>query len=359
MNSLIDENNKENDYLNSKNIYNPSQKNFEFMNNSPQNEAEYLQSNFSLKNDSEKNDYYSNHTLLNKDVYRTISPENKSQNFNTGINFFNNISSSKSNFLNNNTSANFFNSSNNLNNIQFSTVEKQSNHNLINISNIENSDLNHNTLTANRNITTKNQTNKSIVPKNIKKQIQDKISLFCTDTSNKALALKNIIENYTAINKKIFKTRKQIDQKFLKPDLEQEIKKDNKEFKRSKGFFIYPKSLLNPVYVSENDKNVFLESNYVDKLNENKAFAARNLIFNKYKVYINNKDLYNYKSDIRPDKTHDDYIEIFKKNKIRKDSFNIKKLIFNTKVIQKEINDKFEEMKTAKIVSNILNKIIS
>ena len=48
--------------------------------------------------------------------------------------------------------------------------------------------------------------------------------------------------------------------------------------------------------------------------------------------------------------------EIFKKNKVRSDSFNIKKMIINTNYIQREINEKFQEMKVKKIVSNSVNK---
>lgn len=186
-----------------------------------------------------------------------------------------------------------------------------------------------------------------------KKEIESRIIQACMTTSNKSIGLKNRIENYSPIKNKIKIKRKKVDNVFLKPELEQDIDNENDKFKKTKRFFIYPKSFLNPVYISDNDRNVLRESNYVDSLNEEKAFAARNLIFNKYKVFIDKEDIYDYEKDIQQERSHKDKVENFKKSKIRNNSFNIKKLIFNTNIINKGIQDKLDVIKSNKIIKNI------
>jgi len=344
-------------YFNFNNMAPHSKKNYSCINN-PENGESFSKLNLSRNNESssymqsifntKSNSLFNKENFLNSPNFRS-----------TGLNFTN----PNFNICNNNNNSNFNTKisprnhiHNNQNNKQNTTSpETQSNKNLLTLSYSDGSEA----FPKIMNTTSKMNIHKNLFhsnQKNNKNLIAQSITKACTTTSNKARSIKSKIENYTPINKNLINNRKLIDKKFLKPELEKQIKNENDEFRKHRGFFIYPKSLLNPVYISDNNKNVLRESNYVDKLNETKAFAARNLIYNKYKVYIGDEDLYNYTNDIRAEYTHQDKIENYKQKKIKNNSYHIKKMIANTQMINKEINEMYVELKNKKIVSSSVNK---
>ena len=192
----------------------------------------------------------------------------------------------------------------------------------------------------NQNSTINSSQNKSFYTIDKKKLIENQIFKACTSTSNKSMTIKNELQNFLPIKNKVFKIRKKIDKDYLKSNMDKEIIQENDKFKSNKRFFIYPKDLMNPVYICEDEKNIMRESNYVDRLNECDAFASRNLIFNKYKVLVEKDELYGYNPDVKVDCNHIDFIRLYKEKQMNKNSFKIKKLAYNTQIISKEVNEK-------------------
>lgn len=175
-----------------------------------------------------------------------------------------------------------------------------------------------------------------------KKEIEGKILKACLTTSHKSIGLKYRIENFQPIKNKVFKLRKQIGKKHLMSQLEKDIVKENERYKTSKRFFIYPKDLMNPVYICDDEKNVMRESNYVDNLNEEEAYKVRNLLYNKYKVSVGEDDIYGYNPDVKKDFNYKDFKKNYKQQQRENNSFKLTKLMVNTLKKKNELKENFQ-----------------
>ncbi len=319
-----------------------------------------LFSNNNDENSNFKNAYKSYNSIGNKEIIFS-SPKNNNE-FVNKFNFTNNNSTwnlstqnnpNNTNYANNENTTNTYSSNLNIdsNKSLFKNISKNnknvSDYYSDNTSNSESAELKPKMINTASKIT--NGMTNYLNTQSKKKQIEKKIVYACTTTSNNALSLKTNIEKCAPIKNKVKNDLKKIEKKFLQSDTEKDLQPNKDIFRKTIGYFVYPNTFLDPVYVSNDDKNVIRESIYIDRLNEIKAFDARDVIYNRYGVCIDKNDLYNYDNDIKKEYNHKDHMNNYKSQKVRNDSFNIKKLIINSNVIKKDLIDLFKEHKISKM----------
>lgn len=256
------------------------------------------------------------------------------------------LDNNHNNHINNNINTNIHKYKN-FNNINVKNNSKNKNSLNINNSSIITKNL---CLELNSNNTNANNFSLSITNGNIsmakKKEIESKIIKECLKTSHGALGLKEKIEKVKPMDRGIFRLRKDIGKKHLMTSLEKDIVKENQRFKKIKRFIIYPKDLMNPVYICDSEKNVIREAQYVDNLNEVDAFEARNLIYNKYKVYVGEGNVYGYIPDVKKDFDRGEFIENYIKQQRENNSFKVNKLLINILRKQNAIKENYGKKKS-------------
>lgn len=181
-----------------------------------------------------------------------------------------------------------------------------------------------------------------------KKEVEKQLIKACLTTSQRSLGIKKKLEHSLPIRNKISKLRKEIGNKHLMSTLDKEIEKVHQLYRDSNNFFTNSNSNnnnFNPICMTDKKADVLRESIYVDKLNELNAFEIRNLIFNKYRVYVGEDDIYGYSPDVKRELNHFDYAKEYKDKQIKNNSFKMTKMLINTNIKNKELKEMFSKSK--------------
>jgi hypothetical protein len=169
--------------------------------------------------------------------------------------------------------------------------------------------------------------------------IRSKCNSAMTGSKSLTISMNNAIPQLTKLQRNKIK----MDLKWseiLDADLLTQMRKDTREYKQIKRFFVFNKDKQTPVCISDDPNNIISRIHFVDGISDEAAFNSRGLINNKYNVRLGDHDILGFKTDYENYKSRNALTPV---QKIKINNFRLQEKLCSTRQSIAKSNDKLSQ----------------
>jgi hypothetical protein len=143
--------------------------------------------------------------------------------------------------------------------------------------------------------------------------------------------------------------RKSIEKEYFTEDIERMYRRESTEWKKDKGYFIYDSREAQRhkggLYLSNSKNDIFKQIDYTDGINPNCAYNSRNILYEKYDINVNPKEVYGYKK-FKVYLDHEKKLREQIKEEIHKRNFSkVRKLVYRNDFLKNLLKNKLNTIK--------------